>query len=402
MDINSLENQLSGSLSHRSITILGSTGSVGCNTVELIQNNQKHFSVESLTANQNVDLLAKQARILKPKTVALADQNGYDDLKKSLAGTSIKVTAGKNALIEAAEQPADIVMSSIVGAAGLKPTLAAVKRGAAIGLANKECLVSAGDVFIREVKKSDSILLPVDSEHFSIMELTKNLKDSDVKEIIITASGGPFLKKSLNRLNKVKPKEAANHPNWKMGKKISIDSANMMNKFFEIIEACKLFKFNKNKYKILIHPQSYVHSIVRFKNGLIKMILYNTDMKIPISNTIYQKNNSFSNKSKIDSKILNKLSFEKVNLKKFPSIKLIKKCFKMGYSTPIIINASNEVLVSMFLKQKINFLDIVKTINKILKDKEFNKYAKKKPKTVKDVKLIDKWARLKTTNMCVI
>ena len=234
------------------------------------------------------------------------------------------------------------------------------------------------------------------------MELTKNLKDSDVKEIIITASGGPFLKKSLNRLNKVKPKEAANHPNWKMGKKISIDSANMMNKFFEIIEACKLFKFNKNKYKILIHPQSYVHSIVRFKNGLIKMILYNTDMKIPISNTIYQKNNSFSNKSKIDSKILNKLSFEKVNLKKFPSIKLIKKCFKMGYSTPIIINASNDVLVSMFLKQKINFLDIVKTINKILKDKEFNKYAKKKPKTVKDVKLIDKWARLKTTNMCVI
>jgi 1-deoxy-D-xylulose-5-phosphate reductoisomerase len=187
-----------------------------------------------------------------------------------------------------------------------------------------------------------------------------------------------------------------------MGKKISIDSANMMNKVFEVIEACKLFKFNKKKYKIVIHPQSYVHSIIRFKNGLIKMILYNTDMKIPISNTIYQNENSFSYKSKIDTKILNKLNFEKVNINKFPSIKLIKKCLNFGYATPIIINASNEVLVDLFLKGKINFLDIVTIINKIFKDKDFNKYAKKKPKTVKEIKIIDGWARLKTTNMCVI
>ena len=187
-----------------------------------------------------------------------------------------------------------------------------------------------------------------------------------------------------------------------MGKKISIDSANMMNKVFEVIEAYKFFKFNKQKYKIVIHPQSYVHSIVRFKNGLIKMILYNTDMKIPISNTIYQNKNPFSHKSKINTKILNKLNFEKVNINKFPSIKLIKKCFNLGYSTPIIINASNEVLVDLFLKEKINFLDIVVNINNILKDKDFNKYAKRKPKSVKDIKVIDEWARLKTTSMCVI
>ena len=199
----------------------------------------------------------------------------------------------------------------------------------------------------------------------------------------------------------MKPSQAVKHPNWKMGKKISIDSANLMNKVFELIEAYKFFKFDKRKYKIMIHPQSYVHSIIRFKNGLIKMILYDTDMKIPISNTLYGEKNSFFNKSKIETKILNKLSFKEVDKKKFPSIKLINKFLKSGYSTPIIVNASNEILVDLFLKGKIGFLDIVKTINRIFKDKDFKKYAKKKPKSVEDIKITDNWARLKTLNMCV-
>ena len=384
----------------KKIAIIGSTGSIGKSTLDVIKKDKKSFDIILLTANNNYKQLIKQAKQFKVKNVLIKNSNHFIKVKNSLKKT--RVFSGDVSINKIYSGKLDYTMSAVVGLAGLQPTIDAIKISKTVAIANKETIICGWSIISKLIKKYKTQILPVDSEHFSIMELTKNLKDSDVKEIIITASGGPFLKKSLNRLNKVKPKEAANHPNWKMGKKISIDSANMMNKFFEIIEACKLFKFNKNKYKILIHPQSYVHSIVRFKNGLIKMILYNTDMKIPISNTIYQKNNSFSNKSKIDSKILNKLSFEKVNLKKFPSIKLIKKCFKMGYSTPIIINASNEVLVSMFLKQKINFLDIVKTINKILKDKEFNKYAKKKPKTVKDVKLIDKWARLKTTNMCVI
>tara|TARA_Y100000590_G_C15295402_1_gene854200 strand:- start:17 stop:721 length:705 start_codon:yes stop_codon:yes gene_type:complete len=234
------------------------------------------------------------------------------------------------------------------------------------------------------------------------MELTKNVDDSDIEEIIITASGGPFLNTPLSKLNRVSPKQAANHPNWNMGKKISIDSANLMNKVFEVIEACKLFNFSQYKYKIMIHPQSYIHSIIRFKNGLTKMILYDADMRIPISNTLYSKRNIFFNKSKINLNILNKNKFQRVNEKKFPSIKLVNKILNSGYSAPIIINAANEVLVNLFLGHKIGFLDIVRTINKIFKDKDFKKYAKRKARTVKDIKIIDNWARLKTISMCVI
>ena len=205
----------------------------------------------------------------------------------------------------------------------------------------------------------------------------------------------------IKKFNKIKPKEAIKHPNWKMGKKISVDSANLMNKVFEIIEAHKIFNFDPLKYKIMIHPQSYVHSIIRYKNGLIKMILYNTDMKIPISNTIYKKNNKASNIQNVNIKTLNNMRFQSVDVKKFPSIKLINKCLKMGQSTPTIINASNEVLVNLFLRGKISFLDIVRTINKIFKDKDFKNYAKRKPSSVKEIKIIDNWARLKTIDMCV-
>ena len=202
-------------------------------------------------------------------------------------------------------------------------------------------------------------------------------------------------------MNKVKPKQAINHPNWQMGKKISVDSANLMNKVFEVIEACKIFKFNTKKYRIIIHPQSYVHSIIRFKNGLIKMILYNTDMKIPISNILYGRKNYIPDIKKIDTKILSNMSFQTVNPKYFPSIKLISKCLNLGSLAPTIVNASNEVLVNLFLTKKIGFLDIVATINKIFKDKDFKKYATRKPKSINDIQITDNWARLKTLAMCV-
>ena len=233
------------------------------------------------------------------------------------------------------------------------------------------------------------------------MELTKNVDNSEVQEIIITASGGPFLNFSRNKLKNVKPSRAIRHPKWKMGKKISIDSANLMNKFFEVIEACKLFNFDKKKYRVVIHPQSYVHSIIRYKNGLIKMILYNTDMKIPISNILFGKKNYAKNVNNIDLKKLNELSFKKVNLNQFPSIKLIDKTLKSGQMAPTIINASNEVLVDLFLSNKIAFLDIVENINKIFKDKDFKKYARRKPSSIKDIKIADNWARLKTKSICV-
>ena len=224
-------------------------------------------------------------------------------------------------------------MAAIVGVAGLQPTIDAIKISKTVAIANKESIICGWEILSKLIKKYKTKILPVDSEHFSIMELTKDISDEEVEEIIITASGGPFLNIPQNKLNYVKPTQAINHPNWKMGKKISIDSANLMNKVFEVIEACRIFKFNKKKYRIMIHPQSYVHSIIRFKNGLIKMILYNTDMKIPISNTLYGRKNHVLNVKKIDARILSKLSFQNVNTKRFPSIKLINKCFQ---SSPII------------------------------------------------------------------
>ena len=384
----------------KKIAILGSTGSIGKSTLDIIKKDKKNFDVILLTANNNYKKLIQQAKQFEAKNVLIKNHKFYLKVKNSLKKT--KVYSGDVPIKKIFSKKLDYTMSAVVGLAGLQPTIDVIKISRTVAIANKETIICGWSILSRLIKKYKTQILPVDSEHFSIMELTKNANDSDVEEIIITASGGPFLKKPLNKLNHVKPKQAMNHPNWIMGKKISIDSANMMNKVFEVIEACKLFKFNKKKYKIVIHPQSYVHSIIRFKNGLIKMILYNTDMKIPISNTIYQNENSFSYKSKIDTKILNKLNFEKVNINKFPSIKLIKKCLNFGYSTPIIVNASNEVLVDLFLKRKINFLDIVATINKIFKDNDFNKYAKRKPKTVEEIKIIDDWARLKTMDMCVI
>ena len=386
----------------KKIAILGSTGSIGKSTLDIIRKDKKSFEIVFLSANNNYAKLVQQAKEFKVENIFIKNKIFYEKVKKSLKNSKTKVYSGDISITNIVSKKIDYTMAAIVGVAGLQPTIDAIKISKTVALANKESIICGWEILSKLVKRYKTKIVPVDSEHFSIMELTKDIRDDEVEEIIITASGGPFLNSPINKLNHAKPKEAINHPNWKMGKKISVDSANMMNKVFEVIEAYKLFKFNKKKYKIVIHPQSYVHSIVRFKNGLIKMILYNTDMKIPISNTIYKNKNSFSNESKIDTKILTNLSFEKVNINKFPSIKLIKKCLNSGYSTPIIINASNEVLVGLFLKGKINFLDIVATINKIFKDKDFNKYAKRKPKSVKEIKTIDSWARLKTTNMCVI
>ena len=386
----------------KKIAILGSTGSIGKSTLDVIRKDKKSFEIVFLSANNNYAKLVQQAKEFKVKNIFIKNKIFYERVKKSLKNSKTKVYSGDISITNIVSKKIDYTMAAIVGVAGLQPTIDAIKISKTVALANKESIICGWEILSKLVKRYKTKIVPVDSEHFSIMELTKDIRDDEVEEIIITASGGPFLNSPINKLNHAKPKEAINHPNWKMGKKISVDSANMMNKVFEVIEAYKLFIFNKKKYKIVIHPQSYVHSIVRFKNGLIKMILYNTDMKIPISNTIYKNKNSFSNESKIDTKILTNLSFEKVNINKFPSIKLIKKCLNSGYSTPIIINASNEVLVGLFLKGKINFLDIVATINKIFKDKDFNKYAKKKPKSVKEIKTIDSWARLKTMNMCVI
>ena len=383
------------------IAILGSTGSIGKSTLDVIRKDKNFFEVVFLSANNNYKKLIQQAKEFNVKNILIKNQIFHERTERSLKNSKTKVYSGDISITNIISKKLDYTMAAIVGVAGLQPTIDAIKISKTVALANKESIICGWEILSKLIKKYKTKILPVDSEHFSIMELTKDISDEEVEEIIITASGGPFLNIPQNKLNYVKPTQAINHPNWKMGKKISIDSANLMNKVFEVIEACRIFKFNKKKYRIMIHPQSYVHSIIRFKNGLIKMILYNTDMKIPISNTLYGRKNHVLNVKKIDARILSKLSFQNVNTKRFPSIKLINKCLNLGFLAPTIVNASNEVLVSLFLTKKIGFLKIVKTINKIFRDKDFKKHAKRKPKSIKDIQITDNWARLKTLAMCV-
>ena len=346
--------------------------------------------------------MAEQAKQFNVKNVLIKNKKFHLKIKNLLKKTKTRVYSGEVSIKNIVSMKLDYTMSAVVGLAGLQPTIDAIKISKTVALANKETIICGWQILSKLIKKYKTKIVPVDSEHFSIMELTQGVNNEEIEEIIITASGGPFLNIPLRKLKKIKPKQAINHPNWKMGKKISVDSANMMNKVFEVVEAHRLFKFDKSKYKIMIHPQSYVHSIIRFKNGLTKMVLYNTDMKIPISNTLYKSKNNFFKTPNLEIKRLNNLNFQKANPKTFPSINLLNKCFTSGFSTPIIINAANEVLVDLFLKGKIEFLDIVKMINRILKVQDFKKYAKKNANSVKSIKIIDNWARLKTIDMCVI
>ena len=383
----------------KKIVILGSTGSIGNSTLNVIKKDKKNFDIILLTANNNYKKLIQQAKQFKAKNVLIKNNKFFLKVKRSLKKT--KVYSGDISIKKIISSKIDYTMSAIVGVAGLQPTVDAIKFSKVVAIANKESIICGWDILSKEKKKYKTKILPVDSEHFSIMELTKNINDDEIEEIIITASGGPFLNLSKNKLKKVSPSQAVNHPNWRMGRKISVDSANLMNKVFEVIEACKIFNFSFKKYRIMIHPQSYVHSIIRFKNGLIKMVLYNPDMKIPISNILLGQKNYFPDVKKINSELLSRLNFQNVNKKIFPSTNLINKCLKSGYSAPTIVNAANEVLVSLFLSKKIAFLDIVKAINRIFRDKDFKKYARRKPRSIKDIKIIDNWARLKTLSMCV-
>ena len=386
----------------KKIAILGSTGSIGKSTLEVIRKDKKNFDIILLSANNNYKKLVEQAKQFKVKNVLIKNKKFHLKIKNLLKKTKTRVYSGEVSIKNIVSMKLDYTMSAVVGLAGLQPTIDAIKISKTVAIANKETIICGWQILSKLIKKYNTKIVPVDSEHFSIMELTRGVSNGEIEEIIITASGGPFLNIPLRKLKKIKPKQAINHPNWKMGKKISVDSANMMNKVFEVVEAHRLFKFDKSKYKIMIHPQSYVHSIIRFKNGLTKMVLYNTDMKIPISNTLYKSKNNFFKTPNLKIKRLNNLNFQKVNPKTFPSINLLNKCFASGFSTPIIINAANEVLVDLFLKGKIEFLDIVKMINKILKGQDFKKYAKRNANSVKSIKIIDNWARLKTIDMCVI
>lgn len=350
----------------RCVTILGSTGSVGCNTVDLIERNPDAFVVEALTANRNVKLLAEQARRLNPKTVVLADPEGYKALQEALAGTDIAITAGPEAVIEAASQPADLVMASIVGAAGLKPTLAAIRRGATIGLANKECLVSAGEVFVKEVSSSGATLLPVDSEHSAIFQVFDFDNADRVQRIILTASGGPFREFSLAEMAEVTPEQAVNHPNWDMGAKISVDSATMMNKGLELIEAYHLFPVPEDRIEILVHPQSVIHSMVDYVDGSVLAQLGTPDMRTPIAFALAWPKRMTSPAPRLALDEIKTLTFEAPDTERFPALRIARDALRAGGTAPTVLNAANEIAVRHFLDRKIGFLDIARIVEETL------------------------------------
>lgn len=348
----------------RSVSVLGSTGSVGTSTVSLLARGGYH--IEALTANSNVALLAEQARLLRPRFVAIAEERCFRDLKEALVGTGIEVGAGANALVEAAARPADWVMAAIVGAAGLAPTLAAIRRGAIVALANKEVLVCAGTVVMAEVAASGATLLPVDSEHNAIFQVFEAHNREAVDRIILTASGGPFREFDVERMAVVTPDQAVAHPNWVMGRKISIDSATMMNKGLEVIEAHHLFGMPEPKIEVVLHPQSVVHSLVAYVDGSVLAQLGAPDMRTPIAYTLaWPRRLSFPARQ-LDLAALGQLTFYPPDETRFPALRLARQALQSGGGAPTILNAANEVAVEGFMAGKIGFLDIARTVEETL------------------------------------
>ncbi len=350
----------------RSVTILGSTGSVGCNTIDLIRRHPDSFTVEALTANNSVALLAEQARALRPRLVVVADPKGYEDLKDALAGTGIECAAGPAAVVEAAARPAEWVMAAIVGAAGLEPTLAAVRRGVIVALANKECLVSAGDVMMAEVRGNSATLLPVDSEHSAIFQVFEFDRADKVDRIILTASGGPFLGMDLADMAGVTPEQAVAHPNWDMGAKISVDSATMMNKGLELIEAYHLFPVPEDRIEILVHPQSVVHSMVAYVDGSVLAQMGTPDMRTPIAYALGWPERMAAPATRLALEEIGDLTFEAPDPARFPALRVARHALQTGGGAPTILNAANEVAVQSFLSGRIGFLDIVRIVEHTL------------------------------------
>lgn len=352
----------------RSVSILGSTGSIGANTVDLIKRTPERFDVVALSANSNVEELSRQAIELNAEMAVVANPDCYADLKDALAGTSIEVAAGPDAVVEAAERPSDWVMASTVGTAGLKPTFKAVERGAIVGLANKECLVSAGDVMIAEIIRHGATLIPVDSEHSAIFQVLDFDDPAKISRIILTASGGPFREKSLEDMEAVTPKQALAHPNWDMGAKISIDSATMMNKGLELIEAYHLFPVKEEQLEILVHPQSVVHSLVDYVDGSVLAQMGTPDMRTPISYALAWPERMATPATRLKLEDIGSLTFEKPDETRFPALRLAREALKQGGSAPTILNAANEVAVEGFLSGRIGFLEIAAIVEKTLEN----------------------------------
>jgi len=372
----------------RTVSVLGATGSVGLNTVDLLRRQPRQFSVEALTAHRNSAALAGLARELGARFAAVGDPSCYADLKRELSGSGIEAAAGPEALDEAAARPAEWVMSAIVGSAGLAPTLAAVDRGAIVALANKEALVCAGALVMAACRRSGSVLLPVDSEHNAIHQVFDFERPDQVEKLILTASGGPFRTWSLQDMAAAGPEQALAHPNWSMGDKISIDSATMMNKGLELIEASHLFPVPEPAIEILVHPESVIHSMVAYVDGSVLAQLGTPDMRTPISYTLAWPGRMTGPSARLDFVQLGKLTFEAPDQERFSALRAARDALRAGGAAPTVLNAANEVAVRGFLDRRIGFLDIVAIVEGTL-----DRLAALAASTLEEVHAVDTEAR---------
>jgi 1-deoxy-D-xylulose-5-phosphate reductoisomerase len=351
----------------RSITLLGATGSIGASTIDLIKREPARYRVEAVTANKSAAALAALARELDVRFAAVGDPTAYRELKSALAGTGIAVGAGADALIEAAQRPAEWVIGAITGAAGLKPTLAAAERGVMVAIANKECLVCAGGLFMRRAAACGATVLPVDSEHNALFQAMSAGRRQDVRRVILTASGGPFRTKSAAEIRAATPEQALQHPNWSMGPKVTIDSATLMNKGLEVIEAYHLFALKPDEIDVLVHPQSIIHGLVEFRDGSLIAQLGSPDMRIPIAHCLAWPDERLAGPApRLDLARAATLTFEEPDLERFPALRLARWALEAGGGAPTVLNAANEVAVEEFLARRLGFTGIAALVEATL------------------------------------
>jgi 1-deoxy-D-xylulose-5-phosphate reductoisomerase len=374
----------------RRVTILGSTGSVGQSTVDLIARDPESYRVEALVAGNSVEALAEQARRLRARVAVVANAQRYKALKDALVGTTIEAAAGPAAVIEAASRPAEWVMAAVVGFAGLEPTLVAARRGAMVALANKETLVCAGRLLIDVIEQSGGALLPVDSEHNAIFQVLEPRHRHAIDRLILTASGGPFRTSALADMAEATPEQALAHPNWDMGAKISIDSATMMNKGLELIEAHLLFGLPAEQIEIVVHAQSVIHSMVAYRDGSVLAQLGTPDMRVPISHALGWPSRIDSPAERLDFATLAPLTFERPDSGRFPSLRLAREALALGGLAPTALNAANEVAVAAFLARRIGFLDIARVVEDVL---TASGLASERVESVQQVQAADREAR---------
>ena len=382
----------------KKIAIFGSTGSIGKSLIDIIKYDKTNFEIVLLSTNKNYSSLLKQAKTFNVKNIIITDKKSYDIASKKKL--KINIYNNFDNLKKIFTNKIDYVMSAISGINGLLPTFQSIKHTKKIAVANKESIICAWSIINRELKKNKTEFIPVDSEHFSIWTVLNNQKTTNnVDEILITASGGPFYKLPISKFSKIRIKDAIKHPNWKMGKKISVDSSTMMNKVFEIIEAKNIFNLPISKLKILTHPKSYLHAIIKFKNGLTNMIVHETDMKIPIFNSIYENKEYYKKTKKIDLNKLNELNLQKPNLKKFPLIKILKKIPTKFSLFETVLVSTNDTLVELFLKNKIKYISIPKIFESCINLKEFKKYRNKVPVKIDQIIKLNKLVQLKINSL---